>query len=337
MSDTDTETGTETDIGSTGRLVVQVLDEADPGQSELEELERWLRREPPQIPPRYFYDDVGSRLFEEICKQPEYYPTRAEGALLADVAADLIAHTEVTELCELGSGDARKTRALLSEIVARGPGRYVPFDVSEDALRRSADELVRDFPALEVHAVVGDFTQRLKLPTPSGRRLVVFLGGTIGNFTPGEAQAFLTRVAAAQQPGELFLLGTDLVKSADRLEAAYDDAGGVTAEFNKNVLNVVNGVAGGDFDLDAFEHAARWVAGDRRIEMHLVARRSQVVRFEELELELEFEQGASIRTEISMKYDRGRAESLLESAGFEPLEWFTDANATFALTLARRR
>ena len=332
-----TDSDTDNDIDSEDRLVVQVLDEADPGRSELEELERWLRRDPPQIPPRYFYDDVGSRLFEEICDQPEYYPTRAEAALLEDVASELIERTEVSELCELGSGDARKTRILLDEIGKHGPARYVPFDVSEDAVRRSAEELVREFPELDVHAVVGDFTQRLELPRPQGRRLVAFLGGTIGNFAPAEARAFLAGVAAAQEPGELFLLGTDLVKSVERLEAAYDDAQGVTAEFNKNILSVVNEVAGADFDPEAFEHAAPWVDEEKRIEMHLVAQRPQVVRFDEMELELELERGASIRTEISTKYDRARAEALLDAAGFEPLEWFTDPDETFALTLARRR
>lgn len=325
-----------TDQRTTDRLVVYRLDEADPGPAELDELEAWLQRDPPQIPPRYLYDDTGSKLFEEICDQPEYYPTRAEAALLEAVGPGLIARSEVTELCELGSGDARKTRILLAEMCRRGGGRFVPFDVSEDVLRRSGQALVREFPELEVHAVVGDFTQRLKLPEPNGQRLVAFLGGTIGNFQPPAARAFLRRVARAMAPGELFLLGTDLIKDTARLEAAYDDAEGVTAAFNRNVLQVVNEVAGGDFDPDAFEHRAPWIEDEHRIEMHLVARRPQTVRFETLDVELDLDAGDRIRTEISTKFDRPRVEALLSSAGFELLEWFTDADETFALSLARR-
>jgi len=326
-----------TDLETTERLVVERHDEADPGRGGLAELEGWLRRDPPQIPPRYLYDERGSKLFEEICEQPEYYPTRAEGALLARIAPELVARTEVSELYELGSGDARKTRLLLAEICRSGRGRYVPFDVSEDALRRSSRELLRELPTLDVHAVVGDFTQRLELPRPEGPRLVAFLGGTIGNFAPDEARAFLTRVARALEPGEPFLLGTDLIKSVERLEAAYDDARGVTAAFNRNILRVVNDVAGADFDPEAFEHRAPWVEREHRIEMHLVARAAQTVRFDELDLVLELDEGDWIRTEISTKYDRALVGALLDAAGFELVEWFTDADETFALTLARRR
>ena len=305
-------------------------------EQEFAELRSALLQEPPRLPARYFYDEVGSRLFEEICALPEYYPTRTEKALLEEHARDIVAASGASELVELGSGSGQKTRLLLSEMLARGPALYVPFEISEEVARRSAAALVRDLAGLAVHGLVGDFTRDLGHLPEGGPRLVIFLGGTIGNFEPPEARAFLRRLHAVMGPGDTFLLGTDLVKDVARLEAAYADARGVTAEFNRNILRVVNEVADGDFEPELYEHRARYVVALQRIEMWLVARAPQRVRLRALDLELELAAGAGLLTEVSAKFTRASAARLLAEGGFEPIAWYADRALDFGLTLARR-
>lgn len=289
------------------------------------------------IPSKYFYDDAGSELFERICKLPEYYPTRTETALLEHVAPEIIVQTETRELVELGSGAARKTRRLLDVMTAAGGEvRYVPVDVSAGIMRRTALELAHKYPRLVVHGLVADFMTDLgKLPD-GGPRLVAFLGSTIGNLDPdGEAVDFLRHVGRAMSREDFFLLGTDLIKDLATLEAAYNDSQGVTAEFNLNILRVINRRFDADFDPAAFEHLAFYDLDHHWIEMRLIARRAQKIRVAALGLDLELAEGEPIRTEISVKFDRPRVERLLDSGGFRLLRWFVDPENKLALSLAR--
>ena len=309
------------------------------GEAEAREaLRQALEERPRRIPSRFFYDDRGSELFEQITQLPEYYPTRTEAKILRAVADDIAARSRAGELVELGSGAATKTRILLDAMERTGLLKlYVPMDISEPPVRQSARILAERYPSLEVHGLVGDFLLHLdRIPDGGVRRLVVFLGGTIGNFPPDEAAEFLRTVHDAMSPGDFFLLGTDLVKDVARLEAAYDDAAGVTAEFNKNILRVVNRLADGDFDPSRFRHRAFFDREARWIEMRLVSREAQRVELSGLDLAFELDEGEEILTEISAKYDRERARKLLSDAGFEPVEWYTDAEDLFALSLARR-
>ncbi|MGD2115427.1 MAG: L-histidine N(alpha)-methyltransferase [Acidobacteriota bacterium] len=302
-----------------------------------EELRASLSETPRRIPSRFFYDDEGSALFEEICVQPEYYPTRTERAILEEHAAHIVQVSGAEELVELGSGAATKTEILLDAMDAAGQLRlYVPFDVSEVMVERVAERLVARYPELRVHGVVGDFIAHLGSIPEGGRRLAVLLGGTIGNFVPREGREFLGRVGRRLSSGDHFLLGTDLIKDAATLEAAYNDARGVTAAFNLNILRVVNDLTGGDFDLDAFRHRAFWNAADHRIEMRLVSLRSQRVTLPELGLALDFDAGEEILTEISTKYDREKVETLLGGANLELVGWYTDPGERFALSLSRK-
>jgi L-histidine Nalpha-methyltransferase len=319
------------------RIAVDV--HARNGQDERDraELRAALSRTPRQIPSRFFYDDRGSALFERICELPEYYQTRTEGALLATIADRVVAASGAEELVEIGSGAATKTRRLLDAMARAGTLKlYVPVDVAEGTVRRVAEELAREYPGLAVHGVVGDFMAHLGAIPEGGRRLAIFLGGTLGNLLPAEAHGFLAGLHAALAPGDHFLLGVDLVKPVARLEAAYNDAAGVTAEFNRNVLAVVNRVAGGDFDPGAFRHRAFYDRENHWIEMRLVAARAQRVHLPGLGLDLALAAGEEIQTEISTKYDRPRTEALLAAAGFEPIGWYTDPEPLFGLSLARR-
>lgn len=297
-----------------------------------------LEERPRRIPSRFFYDDKGSELFEQITELPEYYPTRTEATILRAVADDVAARSQAGELVELGSGSATKTRILLDAMERIGLLKlYVPMDISEPPVRQSARELVARYPSLEVHGLVGDFLLHLdRIPDGGVRRLVVLLGGTIGNFQPEEAVQFLRTVHDAMNAGDFFLLGTDLVKDTARLEAAYDDSAGVTAQFNLNILQVVNRLTGGDFEPDRFRHRAFFDPENRWIEMRLVALEAQTVELPGIDLAFELAQGEEILTEISAKYDRERAWKLLQDSGFEPVEWYTDAEDLFALSLARR-
>ena len=293
-----------------------------------------------EIPPKHFYDARGSDLFERICELPEYYPTRAERAILAAHAAGIVAATGARELVELGSGSPAKARLLLDAMAADGGARYVPVDVSEAALRAAASELVGDYAGLEVHGVVGDFERHLdRVPDPpdGDPRLVALLGGTIGNFPPGTRRRLLRGIAELLGPGDALLLGVDLVKDPDVLEAAYDDAQGVTAEFNRNLLHVVNRELGADFIPEAFEHVAFFDREREWIEMRLRARRPMRVRVAALHLDVEFAAGEELRTEISAKFTRARLERDYAAAGLELTGWLTDPDELFALTLARAR
>jgi len=329
-----------------------------------------LTANPKSLPPKWFYDAQGSALFEKITELPEYYPTRAERSILRAVAPQIASLTGAASLVELGSGSSDKTRLLLSALRDAGTLRqYVPVDVSESALTLAGDALATEYPGLAVHAVVADFEQYLGVPAavdggaaegrgadgsgPDGRgtagrgsgdgghaapgdgpRLLAFLGSTIGNMVPAERGVFLRRIRARLRPGDAFLLGTDLVKDPAVLVAAYDDAAGVTAEFNKNVLAVLNAELGADFDLDAFEHVAVWDAKRAWIEMRLRAAADQTVRVRDLGLTVEFAAGEEMRTEVSAKFREDGARAELAAAGLAMRSWWTDEAGQFGLSLS---
>ncbi|TXS43798.1 L-histidine N(alpha)-methyltransferase [Streptomyces sp. OR43] len=291
-----------------------------------------LTRQPKTLPPKWFYDARGSELFEEITRLPEYYPTRAEREILIDRAAEIAAASGARTLVELGSGSSEKTRHLLDALA--GLHSYVPVDVSESALRGAADVLLKERPELSVHALIADFTAELSLPDTPGPRLVAFLGGTIGNLLPAERAAFLSSVRSMLSPGDTLLLGTDLVKEEKVLVAAYDDAAGVTAAFNRNVLSVVDRELGADFAPDDFEHVARWNPREEWIEMRLRARRALTVKIPELDLLVPFEDGEEMRTEVSAKFRKDGVREELAAADLRLSQWWTDAAGRFALSLA---
>jgi L-histidine N-alpha-methyltransferase len=292
-----------------------------------------LTRTPKTLPPKWFYDARGSELFERITELPEYYPTRAEREILVGRAGEIAAASGARTLVELGSGSSDKTRHLLDAMP--GLHTYVPVDVSESALRQAGEALVAERPGLNVHALIADFTAGLELPSTPGPRLVAFLGGTIGNLVPVERAAFLAAVRALLAPGDTLLLGTDLVKDEAVLVAAYDDAAGVTAEFNKNVLNVVDRELGADFDPDTFDHVALWNAECEWIEMRLRSRTAQTVKIPALDLAVDFEAGEELRTEVSAKFRKEGVRAELASVGLELTRWWTDEEGRFALSLSR--
>jgi L-histidine N-alpha-methyltransferase len=290
-----------------------------------------------ELPPKYFYDARGSELFERICELPEYYPTRAEQAILADNAADIVARTGATELVELGAGYATKTRVLLDAMRDVGAlQRYTAFDVSETTVLACGDQLTREYPGLRFHGVVGDFEQHLDtMPPPDGPRIVVFLGGTIGNFLPGSRRRFLRGLSALLGPDGHLLLGTDLVKCPDVLEAAYNDSAGVTAAFNRNVLSVVNERLGSDFDLDLFEHVAFYDRTREWIEMRLRARGPCTVTVPALDLRVAFGAREELRTEISAKFTPERLREDLAAAGLDLHATYRDRDERFGVSLSR--
>jgi L-histidine N-alpha-methyltransferase len=294
-----------------------------------------LTATPRELPPRWFYDERGSELFDRITRLPEYYPTRTERAILTAHAAEIAAASGAEVLVELGSGTSEKTRLLLTALREAGTlRRFVPFDVDPSVLRTAGDALVQEYPGLEVDGVVGDFTRHLGELPREGRRLVAFLGSTIGNLTPGERAQFLGELAATLQPGDSFLLGTDLVKDPGRLVRAYDDAEGVTAEFDRNVLLVLNRELKADFDPAAFDHVARWDPEREWIEMRLRSTVDQVVSVAALDLEVPFAAGEEMRTEISAKFRREGVERELAAAGLRLTRWWTDPAGDFGLSLA---
>ncbi len=290
---------------------------------------------PKTLPPKWFYDARGSELFERITELPEYYPTRAERRILTDHSAEIAALTGAASLVELGSGSSEKTRLLLSALSADGLRQFVPVDVSATALRESAAAIAADYPGLRVHGVVGDFTEHLDLVPGDRPRLVAFLGGTIGNLVPGERAKFLSGLRSVLYGGEWLLLGTDLVKDPEVLVRAYDDSAGVTAEFNRNVLHVMNRELDADFDVSAFEHVALWDAEAEWIEMRLRATRAMRVRLAALDLDVRFEPGEQLRTEVSAKFRKPGVAEELAATGFELVKWFTDPEGRFAVSLAR--
>ncbi|MFE2754831.1 L-histidine N(alpha)-methyltransferase [Actinosynnema sp. NPDC059335] len=295
-----------------------------------------LTARPKWVSPKWFYDAVGSDLFEEITRLPEYYPTRAEREILVARAAEIASLTGAHSLVELGSGSSEKTRLLLSALREHGTLReFVPLDVSPSALTDAARAIMAAYPGLRVHGVVGDFTEHLGLLPGAPPRVVAFLGGTIGNLIPEERAKFFHSVRDVLEPGEWLLLGTDLVKDPDVLVRAYDDAQGVTAEFNRNVLRVINRELAADFDPVDFEHVALWNAEEEWIEMRLRALRPVKAHVAALGLEVAFAEGEELRTEVSAKFRREGVARELAAAGFEPLRWWTDPEGRFALSLAR--
>jgi L-histidine N-alpha-methyltransferase len=313
------------------------LDPADFGTALRTDARRGLTAAPKDLPPKWFYDDRGSDLFDRITRLPEYYPTRTERSILVDHAHDIVTASGADTIVELGSGTSEKTRILLDAFHAAGRLQtFVPFDVSEATLREAARAVATEYPGTAVHAVVGDFERHLRELPVTGSRMVAFLGGTIGNFAPGPRATFLAAVAASLRPGETLLLGTDLVKDPTRLVRAYDDAAGVTAAFNKNVLTVLNRELGATFDLDDFDHVAIWDATNEWIEMRLRARTTLDVSIPAIDLTAHFDGGEEMRTEISAKFRRDKVGAELSAAGFDLVDWWTDPAGDFALSLARR-
>jgi L-histidine N-alpha-methyltransferase len=293
-----------------------------------------LSLEPKELPPKWFYDERGSELFDAITQLPEYYLTEREREILRERAAEIAAVLDVDTLVELGSGTSEKTRLLIDALLtARKLERLVVFDYSGEFLRAAATQLAREYPSVDVHAVVGDFEQLDSLPG-AGVRLVAFLGSTIGNLPPAVRAAFLTRLARQLRRGEGLLLGLDLVKDAVRLEAAYNDERGVTAAFNRNILDVLNRELRADFVPERFEHVARFDRAHEWIEMVLRSTCDQRVRIEDLDLDIEFAEGEEMRTEISAKFRRERVEEELGVAGLSLARWDTDRAGDFALALA---
>jgi L-histidine N-alpha-methyltransferase len=294
-----------------------------------------LRKSPKSLPPKWFYDEVGSDLFDQITRLPEYYPTRTEAAILRERAADIADISGADTLVELGSGTSEKTRMLLDALHDSGTfRRFIPFDVDAGILQTAGAAIVSEYSGVEVDAVCGDFEEHLGEIPSGGRRLIAFLGSTIGNLTPGPRAKFLASLSAVMLPGDTLLLGTDLVKDAGRLVRAYDDSAGVTAAFNRNVLAVVNRELDADFDLDVFEHVARWNAEEERIEMWLRAAKPQRVNVGDLDLTVDFADGEEMLTEVSCKFRRDGVADELAVAGLRLTHWWTDADDDFGLSLS---
>jgi L-histidine N-alpha-methyltransferase len=296
-----------------------------------------LAQTPKSLPPKWFYDSVGSDLFDQITRLPEYYPTRAEAQILRARSAEIAAASGADTLVELGSGTSEKTRMLLNALRDSGSlRRFIPFDVDAGVLNAAGSAIQREYPGIEIDAVCGDFEEHLgKIPSV-GRRLVVFLGSTIGNLTPGPRADFLSTLADTLQPGDSLLLGTDLVKDTGRLVRAYDDSAGVTAQFNRNVLAVVNRELGADFDIEEFAHVARWNADEERIEMWLRAASAKTVHIAALDLIVDFAAGEEMLTEVSCKFRPDRVEAELAAAGLRRTHWWTDAAGDFGLSLSTK-
>jgi L-histidine Nalpha-methyltransferase len=323
-------------VSATSTITVDVhLDESDLRAALERDVRAGLGSSPKTIPPTWFYDEDGSRLFDEITRLPEYYPTRAERALLERHAAEVSALAGADTLVELGAGSCDKTRLLLGALAARGPLRlYVPFDVSDGYLRDSAAQVAAEYPDLRVRAVVGDFNRHLGYIPTTGRRLVAFLGGTIGNLTPSQRARFFFDLNATMASPDHLLVGTDLVKDEARIVAAYDDSAGVTAQFNRNVLRVVNRSLGANFAPWRFEHVARWDAAAQWIEMRLRSTCHQRVTIDALDMDVEFTAGEELLTEISAKFTPEGIASELDLAGFVVDRQWGAAEGEFLLTLA---
>ncbi|MFJ4030730.1 L-histidine N(alpha)-methyltransferase [Streptomyces griseoluteus] len=294
-----------------------------------------LSADPKTLPPKWFYDARGSELFERITELPEYYPTRAEREILQNRSGEIAAASGARTLIELGSGSSSKTRHLIDALTSLEA--YVPVDVSESALVQAGRALTGERPGLAVHALIADFTEPMTLPETPGPRLVAFLGGTLGNLLPAERSGFLAGVRAMLAPGDGLLLGTDLVKEEEVLVRAYDDASGVTAAFNKNVLSVIDRELGADFDPDAFDHVARWDPEREWIEMRLRSRTAQTVKIPALGMVVDFAAGEEMRTEVSAKFRREGVGAELHEAGLDLTHWWTDSEDRFALSLSVAR
>ncbi len=296
-----------------------------------------LQSSPKSLPPKWFYDSVGSDLFDQITRLPEYYPTRAEAEILRAHAPEIASVTGADTLVELGSGTSEKTRVLLDALRDGGAlRRFVPFDVDASMLSAAGSAIQQEYPGIEIAAVCGDFEEHLAKIPSGGRRLFVFLGSTIGNLDRGARAEFLAALADVLQPGDSLLLGTDLVKDVGRLVRAYDDAAGVTAQFNRNVLAVINRELDADFDLDAFRHVATWNSEDERMEMWLRVERAQRVRIGALDLAVDFDAGEQVLTEVSCKFRADAVAAELARAGLRRTGWWTDAAGDFGLSLSTK-
>jgi len=296
-----------------------------------------LTQTPKTLPPKWFYDSVGSDLFDQITRLPEYYPTRTEAQILRDHSAEIATASGADTLVELGSGTSEKTRLLLSALRDTGSlRRFIPFDVDAGMLQAASSAILDEYPGIEIEAVCGDFEEHLGKIPRVGRRLVVFLGSTIGNLTPGPRAEFLSALSDTLAKGDTLLLGTDLVKDPDRLICAYDDSAGVTARFNRNVLAVVNRELDADFDLDAFDHVAKWNAAEERIEMWLRTGSAQRVRVAALDLTIDFAAGEEMLTEVSCKFREQGVVEELAAAGLKRSHWWTDPAGDFGLSLSTK-
>ncbi|AEV72698.1 putative methyltransferase [Mycolicibacterium rhodesiae NBB3] len=294
-----------------------------------------LTQTPKALPPKWFYDSAGSDLFDRITRLPEYYPTRTEAQILRERSVEIAEASGADTLVELGSGTSEKTRMLLDALRDSGSlRRFIPFDVDASILKAAGSAIEKEYPGIEVDAVCGDFEEHLGKIPRVGRRLVAFLGSTIGNLTPVPRAEFLAALSETLQPGDSLLLGTDLVKDTDRLIAAYDDSAGVTAMFNRNVLAVVNRELDANFDLDAFAHVAKWNTDSERIEMWLRATRAQRVQIEALDLSIDFADGEEMLTEVSCKFRSDSVAAELAEAGLRRTHWWTDSAGDFGLSLA---
>jgi L-histidine Nalpha-methyltransferase len=319
-------------------IAIDVHLDADTASEMARDVRAGLSAWPKELAPKWFYDERGSQLFERITELDEYYPTRTERAILTERAADIVlAAGSPRTLIELGSGSAAKTRVLLDAMRAADSLEvYAPVDISEEITQETAEALVEEYPGLHVHGLVCDFERHLeRVPQAVPSRMIAFLGGTIGNLYPGPRRDFLGRIRALLDPGDHLLLGTDLIKDRARLELAYDDPQGVTAEFNKNVLQVLNRELDGDFDLDCFEHVARFDEREERMDIRLRSTCDQDVTLEAIDLVTHFAVGEEMRTEISTKFSRPRLEAVYADAGLDLVGWFTDPAEDYALSLAR--
>jgi L-histidine N-alpha-methyltransferase len=322
---------------ATDRVSVEVnLPPGGPLSGMAADVRAGLTRPFKEVSPRYFYDERGSQLFEQITRLQEYYPTRCERAILESRSPDIVAAARPRTLIELGSGSAEKTRVLLDAMCATGCLRtFCPVDISEEITRETAARIAEDYPDVEVRGVVCDFELDLERMPVGGPRTIALLGGTIGNFVPQQRAGFLRRICNLLGPDDRFLLGTDLVKDRETLELAYDDPQGVTAEFNKNVLAVINHELGADFDLDGFEHRAYWDPDNLWMDIRLRSLSDQVVNVSALDLLVTFQEGEEMRTEISTKFARPGLEGIYAEAGLEITDWWTDPEGLFALSLAK--
>ena len=320
------------------RYVIEVHTDERQRQRRLEaDVRRGLTAPQKSLPPKYFYDRAGSLLFERITELPEYYPTRTESALLQEIVSGLTREIRPDDIVEIGAGSSEKTRRVLAAVGAdRRPVRYVPLDVDRLTLESSASRLLHEFPRLSVHAVVGDFERDLAhVPPPSGRRLSMFLGSTIGNLDGPARRHLLSGLRRLlPDPGDRLLLGVDLVKDVKMLQAAYDDAAGVTRDFNRNILSVINRGVDGDFRPEAFRHFAFYNEAAARIEMHLVADSAQTVKLGRLGLTIRLRPGESIWTESSYKFTRESVLDMLAEASLRLVRWDVDPANYFALVLA---
>ncbi|MEM6426585.1 MAG: L-histidine N(alpha)-methyltransferase [Cyanobacteria bacterium P01_D01_bin.128] len=322
------------------RLTIQRLADTETIDTAAQEVIEGLTRSPKALPPKFFYDDRGSQLFEQITTLPEYYLTRTETQILKTYAAAIARTVGPCDLIELGSGSSTKTRFLLSAYEShRLECRYIPVDVSGGILESSAKALLEDYPHLSIHGLVGTYEMALRsLPvTKRPARLIAFIGSTLGNLAPEQCQQFLSQVSAALHPGDYFLLGVDLHKASEPLEAAYNDVQGITAEFNLNMLRHLNWRFGGNFNLNQFEHRAVYNPNARQIEIYIESLAAQQVYLSALDLSVYFNQGECLLSEISRKFELSKLSEQLTTHGFKPVETYTDTAQWFGLTLSQKQ